>query len=172
MDHSRSFSSLPSAYNSFLFALICKEFNGAPLSVLSALARMNLDPWDEAARLGAMRQADATSSLSSMLNRIPGAGWKASAVDGIAAQLVQLLPDASAANSKTVSAAPRTLPTRFWLILLTVALAASFLLPHRQAIDTAASTSNSAQTSATGDGGTVPAETRPLVGAETRASAR
>ena len=39
-------------YNDFLFATVCEEANGMQLSVLSALARLNLDPWEEAARFG------------------------------------------------------------------------------------------------------------------------
>jgi hypothetical protein len=186
MDQSRSGSSLPCGYDPFLFAPVCKEFNGAPLSVLSVLARMDLDPWDEAARLGAMPQASAKSTLASMLNRVPGGRWSALEVDRIAAHLVRLLPDGSKKNTRknthkstqTVTAAARTPFSKYWLILLTLALVASFLAPHGQVVDAPASTSSSAQTSAAGDGAVsiVPAESRPssseMFGPQTRASGR
>ena len=38
-----------SRYDNFLFAPICDEPGGMRLSVLSTLARMNVDPWEEAA---------------------------------------------------------------------------------------------------------------------------
>jgi hypothetical protein len=44
--------SLPySKFNEFPFASIGKEGNGMSLSVVSALARFEMDPWQEAARL-------------------------------------------------------------------------------------------------------------------------
>jgi hypothetical protein len=52
-----SVSNLTSRYDEFLFAPICEEVVGMRLSVLSALARMNLDPWEEASRLAAMHKA-------------------------------------------------------------------------------------------------------------------
>lgn len=44
--------SLPnSEFNAFVFAPIGEERNGMLLSVMSALARRDIDPWQEAARL-------------------------------------------------------------------------------------------------------------------------
>src|SRR5271155_19523 len=40
-----------SEFDEFLYASIGEENNGMLLSVLSALARLNVDPWDEASRL-------------------------------------------------------------------------------------------------------------------------
>ena len=42
------FSLLQSQLNGFLFASIGDETNGMPLSVISALTRLGVDPWDEA----------------------------------------------------------------------------------------------------------------------------
>jgi hypothetical protein len=49
------FSLLHSDLNGFLFAPIGKEESGVPLSVLSALTRLDLDPWAEGARLTILR---------------------------------------------------------------------------------------------------------------------
>jgi hypothetical protein len=35
-------------FDNFLYASIGADRNGMPLSVLSALARLDLDPWEEA----------------------------------------------------------------------------------------------------------------------------
>lgn len=40
-----------SEFNEFLFAVVGEERGGQQLTVLSALARLGLDPWGEAARL-------------------------------------------------------------------------------------------------------------------------
>jgi hypothetical protein len=45
------FSLLHSDLNDFLFASIGEEQNGVTLSVVSALTRLGVDPWEEAARL-------------------------------------------------------------------------------------------------------------------------
>src|SRR5580704_16095137 len=76
----------------FLFAPICEEANGMQLSVLSALARMDVDPWEEATRLAAMPKAIAERALVSTLDRVLGKGWNRSETEVIAARLVQLLP--------------------------------------------------------------------------------
>jgi hypothetical protein len=44
-----------SEFNDFLYAPIGVERNEMPLSVLSALARLNIDPWGEAAELSEQR---------------------------------------------------------------------------------------------------------------------
>lgn len=55
MDSHRSQWGLTTQFDSFLFAPVCDDPNGLQISVLSALARINRDPWKEAARLAAMQ---------------------------------------------------------------------------------------------------------------------
>lgn len=45
---------LSPAFNDFLYATVCEERNEMPLSLISALARLDLDPWTEAADLAGM----------------------------------------------------------------------------------------------------------------------
>src|SRR5437763_14074434 len=59
-------------YDNFLSALICEDANGTPLSVLSALTRLHMDPWKEASRLSAMPEATAQRTLVSTLGLVPG----------------------------------------------------------------------------------------------------
>ena len=75
------------------------------LSVLSALARMNVDPWEEATRLAAMPKAIAEKTLLSILDLVSGRSWKSPEATAIAARLVRLLPQASEAAT---IAAPET----------------------------------------------------------------
>ena len=92
MDNRPSVSSFTSRYNHFLFAPICEEANGMRLSVLSALARMDVDPWEEATRLAAMPKAIAERTLVSTLDQVLGKSCHRSETEVIAARLVQLLP--------------------------------------------------------------------------------
>ena len=72
MDNRPSFSSLTSRYNDFLYAPVCEQANGTQLSVLSALARMDVDPWQEATRLSAMPKAIAERTLVTILDLVSG----------------------------------------------------------------------------------------------------
>ena len=67
------------------------------LSVLSALARMNVDPWEEATRLAAMPKAIAEKTLLSSLDLVSGKSWKSPEAAAIVARLVRLLPQADEA---------------------------------------------------------------------------
>jgi len=85
-------SNLSASFNDFLFATVCEERNGMPLSVISALARLDLDPWVEAAELSRMPQEGAgrrlTSLLAGVVNDPPAQPDHAT----ISARLVALLP--------------------------------------------------------------------------------
>ena len=54
-----SISQISSAFDDFLFAPIGEERNGMLLSVVSALARLNVDPWQEAANLAQLPRTSA-----------------------------------------------------------------------------------------------------------------
>lgn len=43
-------SALDSRFDPFLYAAVREGTDGAPLTVLSVLARLDIDPWEEAAR--------------------------------------------------------------------------------------------------------------------------
>ena len=61
----------------FLFASVGEEVNGIPLSVLSALARLGVDPRDEATRLSHLTSKTAASQLARMFARLPDRPQKA-----------------------------------------------------------------------------------------------
>ena len=79
-----------SRFNDFLFAVIGEEENGQRLTVLSALARLGPNPWEEAARLS-----------EAILARLPEDNWQKAGPLAIAARLVDFLPErgSSAENS-------------------------------------------------------------------------
>jgi hypothetical protein len=83
---------LGSEFDAFLFAPIHEESNGTLLRVVSVLARMNLDPWQEASELARLPDDAATRKLTALIAALP-AGQSARADPGlIAARLSGLLP--------------------------------------------------------------------------------
>ncbi len=62
------------------------------LSVVSALARLDIDPWQEAARLSNLPKHLAAEAMGRLIGRLPGGRWNQSDSARIAARLVELLP--------------------------------------------------------------------------------
>src|ERR1700691_1312657 len=92
-------------FDEFLCASIGEEKNGMALSVLSAFARRNVDPWQEAARLSELPREVATGELCSLIAEFsPGAPGRASPRE-IAERLMAPLPhshrSAAASRRKT-----------------------------------------------------------------------
>lgn len=124
--------SLPrSEFNEFLFARVGEEGNGMPLSVVSALARLDLDPWKEAARLSDLPKELAAAALDGLIGRLPAGSWERSDSQKIAARLIELLP-----RRGPVAQSGRTKPggrenasranVMVWLIILALGAAALF----------------------------------------------
>jgi hypothetical protein len=76
----------------FLSEPVWKEQNGSALSLLSAFARLGLDPWDEAARLAAMHPDAAAVALAEILARLPPGDSAPADHGALARQLVDNLP--------------------------------------------------------------------------------
>jgi hypothetical protein len=158
VDHRSRFSTLNARYEDFLFAPVCEDANGMRLSVISALARMNVDPWEEATRLAAMPKAIAEKTLLSILDVVSGRSWKSPEAAAVAARLVRLLPQpgepaaiaaTATANAATATAKGPAQLKSYWWVWLGFWLAMSFMLPHHQATTTnaGAATSQSGATS-------------------------
>ena len=89
---SARFSLLHSDLNEFLFAPVGEEQNGVTLSVVSALTRLGLDPWEEAARLTPLPKARAAEALAPLIARLPISRTQSSDDLAISQRLVELLP--------------------------------------------------------------------------------
>jgi hypothetical protein len=157
VDHRARFSTLNASYDDFLFAPVCEDANGMRLSVISALARTNVDPWEEATRLAAMPKAIAEKTLLSILDLVTGRSWKSPEAAAIGARLVRLLPQsgeaAHMAGAGTANDAPGiakvlNLQNNYWWLWVAVALAMSFMTPYHQA-GTSSATAVASESSAT-----------------------
>ena len=92
MAHNDSAYRLGSEFDSFLFAPISEDGSGMSLSVVSALARLGLDPWAEAAELTKLPGAKAVQRLTSLIESLPRDRSAQASLEPIAARLVSLLP--------------------------------------------------------------------------------
>jgi hypothetical protein len=95
MTPAASVSFIGSEFNDFLHASIGMERNDMPLTVLSALARLNLDPWGEAAELSELPKHTATQRLAALIARLPSGRWVHTDCETIADRLIGLLPQAN-----------------------------------------------------------------------------
>jgi hypothetical protein len=81
-----------SEFDDFLFAPVGEGDNGTPLSVLSALSQLDVDPWDEAEKLARLPGKIAIQRLASLIATLPDDALPSLAPEALAAQLVALLP--------------------------------------------------------------------------------
>jgi hypothetical protein len=108
-----NFSLLHSELNDFLFAELGEEENGSPLSVLSALTRLGVDPWAEGARLSKLSKDAAARSLVTMIEMFPPEKRSFSEVMALAEKLARLLPQGlDAATGIVVAGSRRRAPSR------------------------------------------------------------
>jgi hypothetical protein len=96
---------LGSEFDSFLFAPIGEDGNGMRLSVVSALARLDVDPWQEAGTLAQLPGETATQRLALLIASLPDGPSGHPDPGTIAARLIALLPRRACADSP----APETL---------------------------------------------------------------
>ncbi len=78
-------------FDEFLFSSIGEDANGSTLTLLSALARLDVDAWDEAARLAALPVEKATQQLATLLATLPRAVPPGAEPTTIAERLIALL---------------------------------------------------------------------------------
>jgi hypothetical protein len=126
---------LEPSFDVFLFAVVGEDQRGLPISVLSILARSNIDPWEEAARLARLPRTTAADRLASLITAVPDGIEGSACPETTASRLVKLLPHSSIAIDHPFATMARTTTmqfpaasarTRLAAILLCAALIASF----------------------------------------------
>ena len=88
-------------FNDFLYASIGADKREMPLSVLSALTRLNVDPWAEAAELSELPRDTATRRLASLIGRLPGGQGAQTDANAVAHRLIELRPRGSGLNVRS-----------------------------------------------------------------------
>ncbi|HEY1899469.1 MAG TPA: hypothetical protein VGG49_06740 [Steroidobacteraceae bacterium] len=132
-------SSVGSEFDKFLFTPIGEDRNGLPLTVVSLLARMNLDPWQEAGTLAALPAEAAASRLASSLDTLTDPSLRQANPETAVLRLLALLPrqaavmQTPAASIDTVAgrALKTHLGTIVFIISAIILLGAQILVAHR-----------------------------------------
>jgi hypothetical protein len=91
-----------SEFQRFLYAPICDDNEGVTLSVLSALARQDIDPWAEAARLSRLPEDTAVEQIVALLDALPHRLVASLDRMKVASRLSALLPRSIALNESSV----------------------------------------------------------------------
>src|SRR6185312_1609427 len=117
--------------------------------------RIDVDPWEEAARLSAMTEPIAKRRLISVLNETFESSWSPSQKAAIAARLIRRLP-ATSDDSRSASAHPSEVNGRMLTFLVcwwSFAIAAAVFSSGQQRVDKAegVSTTYSSPTTASKD---------------------
>jgi hypothetical protein len=116
-------SSLGSQFDAFLFAPVRADGNGALLNVLSALARLDLDAWKEAANLSQLPGDAAIRRLASLIAALLGETSEPKDCGMIAARLIALLPHPARMNIRSgrvlagAAASNKTRPVMFAIMI-------------------------------------------------------
>jgi len=92
-------SGLGPEFDAFLFAVIGEDRNGMQLSVVSVLARVDLDPWQEAASLAALPAELAARRLAPLPAALPERTLQQTSATTMAVRLIALLPRRTSANT-------------------------------------------------------------------------
>ena len=125
-------------FNDFLFAPIGEDKNGMPVSVLSGLARLDMDPWQEAAQLAQSPRETATQRLASLIGALRDEESAYPDPPTIAARLIALLPqrDGSSNRSRnTPNDVGPTITSKPWwiyVILMSFVLGTQFFIANQR----------------------------------------
>jgi len=143
-------SALESRFDRFLYAAVREDPDGTPLTVLSVLARLDIDPWKEAAKLAQLPGEAAARALAVLISALPKGSTTPSDSETIAARLIRLLPHVSEqaiAVRRDPSGGPRVIriPNRativaraaLCLIVLALLLASQWLAVRHLALESA-----------------------------------
>lgn len=150
-------------YNNFLFASFGADRIGGQLSVVSALARLDMDPWDEAEKLARLSGDSAVQKLLIWMSRLPELSSGFDERTNTAKRLVALLPQRIMRKSRTnisgegrtlPATLPATLPTLLPTMAAVIFLALSIMLVGRSQLHQPATPPGAAASSTLPDAGT------------------
>ncbi len=97
MTRKKSHLSRDPAFESFLGATVGEDGHGASVTVLSMLARLEVDPWVEAADLAALKGVPARKRLDDLLKRFKDVKVGAAERGSIVSDLLSKLPQSAEA---------------------------------------------------------------------------
>jgi hypothetical protein len=138
MNRYASLSPLGTEFDKFLFAPLGEDIDEMPLSVLSAFARLDVDPWEEAANLAQLPRSSATERLMLLIAALPDGSSARLDAGRASARLIALLPQRASSNPSREMLLGSGAATNPWAIiylcvtLMAVAMAAQCIIASRQ----------------------------------------
>ncbi len=130
MTSSPSVAYLTREFDDFLFARIDEGSDETPLSVLSMLARLDVDPWEEAAKLARLPRAAAAKRLVDFIAATPGTA--SLNLKAVSDRLLDLLPASVSAGilprRNYGAQAIRRSSFGTWLVVIAVILGLSLIV--------------------------------------------
>lgn len=115
-------------FDRFLYASVGEDINGVPLTVLSALARADVDPWEEASKLTQLPPASAVTQLASLLGALRNVPVDGLDPERIAAALIALLPCSRDRVPPMLQAAFAQAPTKSPAVVSTLLTVMMFVI--------------------------------------------
>jgi hypothetical protein len=112
MTHAALAPGIGREFDPFLFASVGEDRHGQLLSVISVLARSDLDPWLEAVGLARMSQGQATARLRGLIAALSDDPPSGRPIDAVAGELVALLPQTGKLDRPPKASPPETAPLR------------------------------------------------------------
>ncbi len=137
MTTSASVSYLTPQFDDFLFARIDEDREATPLSVLSVLARLGVDPWEEAAKLAQLPRVSAAERLVAFIAATPGAPSVYLNAKTVCDRLIDLLPSPAGVTIQTRQQRGGLALVKYrwrviWPVLIAVLLAIQLIAISRQ----------------------------------------
>jgi hypothetical protein len=128
MTRPASVSQIRSEFDAFLYASVEERSDRPLLSVISALARLDVDPWLEAAKLSHMSKERAAWRLAALIETLPGDPSAHINCRAAATRLIALLPRRIAINVPLrEEPSPREIPANVRTIMALLMLNALFM---------------------------------------------
>lgn len=128
MTTSASVTYLTRQFDDFLFARIDEGSNAPPLSVLSMLARLDIDPWEEAAKLARLPRAAAARRLVDFIAATPGAPSAYLNAKTVSDRLLSLLPSPVLPKQEQATRALKKVPFIWPAVIVVIILAISLIV--------------------------------------------
>lgn len=125
-----------SDFDLFLQAEVGEDVTGAAVTVLSAFARLGLEPWAEARKLASLRCDAAQARMNEHLAAMSDIPSLRRADGSVAAKLISLLPKRAPRHASDLPAAPMYNGPRvsvFWMVMAlfsVLALLRIYFLAH------------------------------------------
>jgi hypothetical protein len=116
-------TALGTEYNDFLYAPLGEDENGHKISVLSALARLDIDPWERAEHLHRLSASAAVQELTALVAALPEGYSARAAPDRVATGLIALMPPRGSVAAvrlppELAQMAQRAVPLTRWQIII------------------------------------------------------